>query len=196
MLKKSLALFIFVAIASISFAEDSYFVRWKDFVNSPQKKQITNWVEQVAYAELHKKKYPLIPKIKVPPFFGKLGLFVTIKKKNKVRGCFGSFYPNTNYFFSAIEKYLMGALYLDPRYKPLDDFNFENSEIIITIATMPQNVSDLSFLDLSENGVVINCNGNYRIFVPEEIVSIDYLKRFLNRSICTVQSFRAVTIKK
>ena len=55
MLKKNLAFFIFVAIASVSFAEDSYFVRWKEFVNSPQKRQVTDWIEQVAYAELHKK---------------------------------------------------------------------------------------------------------------------------------------------
>ncbi len=123
------------------------------------------------------------------------GLFVTIRYRGRVRGCYGSFYPSGS-TDEVIREYLHGALRCDPRYEPLKLEELSDSEIIITVAERPVPVRDLSSVNIKTFGVVFQgTSGTSTVYVPAEIKTHEYLEKISPRTgDSSIYAFRAFTL--
>lgn len=177
---------------------DADFKEWGRFSNSGDAKKLLSWVRCRMDEILGGSQCLTKLDITVPPYYGQYGLFVTLMKNNKVRGCFGAFSHRSHDFEATLRDYLTGALKRDARYCPIERSEAADTRIIITVAGEQYSVDDIYAIDTSMYGVVITTENSERIiFVPSEIRSIDFLKRrFSGQEIQQIAVFRAITIRE
>lgn len=168
---------------------------WIVFSGSAEKYRLVSWLKMAAYSIIDHKEPEDLP-VELPQVHGRSGLFITLIKKGKVRGCFGAFDHTHASTDSALKGYLKGALFLDPRYRPLEKFELADTDIILTVTSHPEPVSDINEIDISGYGIYIECweSGN-RIIVPAEYRTTERIMVQGDFSDCRIYRFRAVTIK-
>lgn len=173
-----------------------YLHRWKKFSES-YGTSLVAWLEGEAKAILTGGGKKSVFSVKTPPYYGRLGLFVTIMKGKRVRGCFGGFHHLDNNFSGTIRRYLKGALRSDPRYPPLGIEELEDSEVIITVASQPSGIENIEVIDLEQYGILyFYQDGSSAVIVPAEVRTVDYLKKTAEKKeVLSRASFRAVTIR-
>lgn len=147
------------------FLSNNIILSWEN-MESDQKKQISNWLFSSSRSILEGKSVQktdiIFPQMKS-------GLFVTLILNNKVRGCYGAFYHDSNDTKFLIEKYLRGALRSDPRYKPLTSEGIENMDIVLTFASEPEIVDDIYSIDTEEFGIMAESGSSVIVLVPAEL---------------------------
>jgi hypothetical protein len=178
-----LILFIFLSANSI-FSKETEFDEWMDLKKSPEIEKFKDWMKCKLSEELGIpvvcEEFPL----KSPPGIqGRFGVFITLVKRKKVRGCYGSFYPQSDDLESIIIAYIRGASKNDPRYEPLFPSEAPDTKIIVTIAAMPFPTSDPGNIDFKKYGIIITeDSGTKKVYVPAEIKSSSFLEKNLKRS--------------
>jgi AMMECR1 domain-containing protein len=176
--------------------EDPMLASWSEFARGRECKKMVQWLRCRATARLTGTACPERLSVATPRFFGSLGIFITLKKGAKVRGCYGAFSHVSSDMESLLSDYLTGALTRDPRYRPLDVSEISATDIIVTITSQPFSVPDAASVDLQQKGVVITCDeGQASIFVPAEIKSVSYIEKLTAGKSCVISAFDAVTIR-
>jgi len=159
------------------FLSNNIILSWEN-MESAQKKQISNWLfsssRDILDGKSVQKTDIIFPQIKS-------GLFVTLILKNKVRGCYGSFYHDSNDSKFLIEKYLRGALRSDPRYKPLSSEGIDNVRIVLTFASEPEIVDDIYSIDTEEFGIMAESGTTVLILVPAELKMRDQVANLIKK---------------
>ncbi|HMV45791.1 MAG TPA: AMMECR1 domain-containing protein [Leptospiraceae bacterium] len=176
--------------------EETALSEWKKFSKTKASEELMEFIRCSATEELQLKNcdHP-IPE--TPPFFGELGLFITIVNKGKVRGCFGAFRHKNTQITNVLQDYIRGALRQDPRYPPLEIEELKTAYFILTIADSPAPVADTESIPLGRYGVLLTKeNGQGVVYVPGEIKSHSSLKRIMQKEkIQDVSIFKAILIR-
>lgn len=173
--------FIIIISNSNLLSEAQPLVKWEEFSKSKNAKELISWLKEKAYCSLHpicqeEHKY----KNETPEFYGKYGIFITLVKNKKVRGCYGSFYHPSYKINDVLDDYLQGALRHDSRYSPLKVDEVKDARIIVTIATKPIPIFDLDEVNLKSFGILVHLEDGGRIvFIPSEIKKLSHLKKRL-----------------
>ncbi|MCL1865679.1 MAG: AMMECR1 domain-containing protein [Spirochaetes bacterium] len=189
------ALICILAVFNIS-ASDSCIDRWEEFSHSAEKAQLAEWMRDTARNILSKDKTPPDLNISLPAQPDCTGLFITLIKNRKVRGCFGAFNHNKSSFYAILRDYIKGALSYDPRYEPLEKHEFKDTEIILTIASNIEPVNDINSVDISNYGLFIECEDLSKlVIVPAEYRTISRVMKLTGNSQCRFYKFKGVTIK-
>ncbi len=175
--------------------EDPLLSEWGDFSSRPECKKMLQWLRCQARARLTGTICSTRLEATTPGYFGSLGMFVTLKKGNRVRGCFGSFSHSATDAGSLLSDYLAGALTRDPRYQPLDISELNETRIIVTVTSQPFPVDDVATIDVRHSGIVMMCGNEATVFVPAEIKSTLYIEKKVKGTTCQVSAFRAVTLE-
>ncbi|MCP4130061.1 MAG: AMMECR1 domain-containing protein [bacterium] len=182
-------------------AKEDMLGAWSSFAASEKAGKMAAWLKSEARKELGPQEKGAGKRaafdLKTPPFFGRLGIFVTLVKDRKVRGCFGAFNHTSGKILPVLRYYLKGALRSDPRYRPLGIEELEETEIIVTVTSPAYPAESLEMIDISNYGVMILFeNGERAVYVPAEIKTYSYLRRQVQgKNISTVYAFRAVSIR-
>jgi AMMECR1 domain-containing protein len=190
------AILIFLlAVFNIS-ASDSCIDRWEEFSHSAEKAKLSKWMRDTAWSILNKNQSPSDLDISLPAQPECTGLFITLIKNKKVRGCFGAFSHSKSSFYAILRDYIKGALSYDPRYKPLEKHEFNDTEIILTIASDIEPINDINSVDISNFGLFIECEDSSKlVIVPAEYRTISGVMKLTGNSQCRFYKFRGVTIK-
>jgi len=197
---KRLSALLISALAAISlcaWGSGDPIEQWKEFSRSKERILFMKWLRGNAVSIQRKAKNSEPIPVEVPAVYGRSGLFITLMKNGKVRGCFGAFDHSDTDIEAMLREYLKGALSYDPRYKPLELHELEETEIIITIASFPELVDSLNKVDISRYGVLIECDDSAAtVIVPAEFRTASRLNRDNRYTNCRISSFRAVTIRE
>jgi AMMECR1 domain-containing protein len=192
------AILIFLlAVFNLS-ASDSCIYRWEEFSHSAEKTELTKWMRDTAWSILNKNQAISDLDISPPAQPECTGLFITLIKNKKVRGCFGAFSHNKSSFSAIVRDYIKGALSYDPRYEPLEKHEFNDTEIILTIASNIEPINDINSVDISNFGLFIECEDSSKVvIVPAEYRTTSRVMRQIRtgNSQCRFNKFRGVTIK-
>ncbi|HSV95700.1 MAG TPA: AMMECR1 domain-containing protein [Spirochaetota bacterium] len=192
------ALLIALALFAPSQASpDDPLREWAGFAKSPESAMLSDWMRCIARERLAARECSRPLSVGVPPYFGRLGFFITLVKGSKVRGCFGAFHHKTEDAELTLREYINGALFLDPRYPPLDLRDLGETRIILTVAGELVPVDDINQVDFSRFGLMISFEtGEKIVLVPSEIRSRDRLDRMIGSgTVVQCAVFRAVTIR-
>ncbi|MEM7182077.1 MAG: AMMECR1 domain-containing protein [Spirochaetota bacterium] len=177
-------------------AEEKLLGEWKQFSRSNQSRKMLQWLRCQAKERFSPNKCREL-QVPLPAFYGKLGLFVTIQEKYRVRGCFGAFFHKTDKPYQVLREYLHGALREDLRHPPFDISRLPEAKIIITVAAQPHSIRNLEDIYPSREGVVLTSTaGRHFIYVPAEIRNTNSLKTIVRKyRILDIKTFKAVSIQ-
>jgi len=186
----SLSLTLFIG------ASDSCLDRWIEFSHSKEKVILTGWMRSAARDILYRNKTLTDLNIELPAQPECTGLFITLLRKGKVRGCFGAFNHSSSSPEEILKEYLKGALFLDPRHNPLERHELDETEIVLTVASNPEHVDDINNVDISNFGLFIECDDSTKtVIVPAEYRTISRVLKLTGNGRCRYSRFQAVTIK-
>lgn len=171
--------------------------QWEEFSHSKDKLLFIDWLKQNARSiSLKKSELNPVP-VQIPSLYSNTGVFITLIKNRRVRGCYGAFDHSETDASLLLRGYLKGALSYDPRYRPLERDEIDEAEIVVTVASRPEQVESLNNVDISRFGLFIECDGEQGIvFVPAEYKTSGRLNRENKYSSCRTSRFRAVTIRE
>lgn len=175
--------------------EDPLLSEWREFSCRPECKRLLQWLRCQAGARLTGTTCPQRFNVATPEYFGRLGMFVTLQKARRVRGCFGAFSHSITDAGNLLNDYLTGALTRDPRYRPLDVAELADTRIIITVTSQPFPVSHIDSADVRNFGITLLCGNETAVYVPAEIKSTSSIEKKIHGSGCQVYLFRAVTLQ-
>jgi AMMECR1 domain-containing protein len=195
-----ITLFVAVFISGVTgfsgTIQDQMLAQWEEFSQKPESKQLVKWLRCQARAKLTGTECDEQLKTSLPPYFGRLGVFITLTKGKKVRGCYGAFFHTRTDIKELLLDYLSGAMTRDARYEPLDRGELEATSIILSITSPPQAVTDLDSVDVHRYGISVNCgDGIMSVYVPAEIRSMEFLQKHIKGIECQISAFRTVTIR-
>ncbi len=184
-------------VSSVPVAPADALEEWSRFARSPEARALVDWAHCALAQGLAGTQCASPFPGNLPAFYGRNGVFVTLVRGKRVRGCYGAFHHASESLEEVLRDYLGGALRRDGRYPPLEVSELGETRVVITITGMEYPVDDISALDLARSGVVFSMeSGAKLLFVPAEIKSIDYLKkRVIMKSVVQVAAFRAVSIR-
>ncbi|MDH5560447.1 MAG: AmmeMemoRadiSam system protein A [Deltaproteobacteria bacterium] len=125
-----------------------------------------------------------LEKYNLPEFKAKRGIFVTLSKKKKLRGCIGrieakdSIYNNVIYLAQA-------AAFDDPRFEALEASELKQVKIEISILSEPKkvkgrtNFEKMARIRPQVDGVILSAGGRESTFLPQVWESVKTIDEFI-----------------
>jgi MEMO1 family protein len=108
----------------------------------------------------------LMPLQNIPDKFKeKRGVFVTLHKENKLRGCIG-YIEAIEEIYKAVQSNALSASFNDNRFDPLEKNELKDCEIEISILTVPQK-TELKKIQENVDGVILKQNNNRATYLPQ-----------------------------
>lgn len=99
-------------------------------------------------------------------FLEKRGVFVTLHKKGRLRGCIG-FTKAISPLYEAVISASLNAAFKDPRFSPVTTEELEQIEIEISILTPPVPIDQWEDIRLGTHGVILKKHGLQALFLPQ-----------------------------
>ncbi|MDD5644483.1 MAG: AmmeMemoRadiSam system protein B [bacterium] len=166
-----------VSYASIAFVsgkgfagedEDSALSEKKDFLNREEKKILLDLAKKTIEECVKGRK------ISGTEDYGKVsgrlkeksGVFVTLTKKGRLRGCIGYIEP-VEPLYKAVMNMAVNASTRDFRFNPVTEDELNDIEIEISVLTPPEKVSGPGEFAPGEHGIIIKKGPNQAVFLPQ-----------------------------
>ncbi len=102
-----------------------------------------------------------------PEMKQRAGVFVSIHKHGKLRGCIGTFEPAKDNVAEEIMANAISSATRDPRFPPVDASELDDLEFSVDILTEPELVKDMSQLDPRRYGVIVESGFRRGLLLPD-----------------------------
>ncbi len=102
-----------------------------------------------------------------PEMKQRAGVFVSIHKKGALRGCIGTFEPQTENVAQEIIANAVSAATRDPRFFPVTENELNDLEYSVDVLTRPLPVEDPSKLDPKKHGLIVECGWRRGLLLPD-----------------------------
>ena len=97
---------------------------------------------------------------------GKYGVFVTLKKLGKLRGCIGSFRPKTPLYETIAAQTHLSAL-KDSRFKPVKPEEVTDIDIEISVLLPEERIRDPLDWEFGKHGIIVRHGWRQATFLPQ-----------------------------
>ena len=94
------------------------------------------------------------------------GMFVTLHKKERLRGCIGYIIGQEPIWKEVLELTVSSAV-KDPRFPPVTPLELDEIEIEISILTPPEKISDVEEIKMGQHGVIVKRGSRQGVFLPQ-----------------------------
>ncbi len=95
------------------------------------------------------------------------GVFVSIHKFDKLRGCIGTFLPVTNCIAEEIISNAISASVHDNRFSPITEDELDYLEINVDVLSTPEDISSPEELDVKKYGVIVSSGYKRGLLLPD-----------------------------
>lgn len=147
-----------------------------DFLTSFDQKQLL----RLAYATLNGATSPLALTKGIQM---SRGLFVTLKKHKKLRGCIGHIIPQMP-LYKAVPYLTIQSATKDNRFSPVTSDEVKDIRINLSILSKPIKINSLEEITLGKHGVILTKDGAQGIFLPEVATEQGWEKDKLIKELC------------
>lgn len=96
----------------------------------------------------------------------KCGAFVTLKKKEMLRGCIGRF-TSDEPLYSVVQKMAVSAATRDPRFPPVQEKELEDITVEISVLTPLQKIDSIDEIEMGRHGIYIKDGFRTGTFLPQ-----------------------------
>lgn len=134
----------------------------------------------------------------LPALTNKRGVFVTLYKKGRLRGCMGLPYPEQTIEHGVKQAAKMSA-FEDPRFSPID--RDEPVNIEVTILSPPERIPAHSFddildsIELGRDGLIVESGNKSALFLPQVPIEHQMTKLDYYESLCDKAGIDHTTCK-
>ncbi|QZY54431.1 AmmeMemoRadiSam system protein A [Crassaminicella profunda] len=108
----------------------------------------------------------------------KSGVFVSLKKEGRLRGCIGTIFPTTENVATEIIRNAVAAGERDPRFSPVREDELEELDFSVDVLTEPQEASREE-LDPKKYGVIVRSGFKSGLLLPN-LEGVDTVKQQLD----------------
>ncbi len=116
-----------------------------------------------------------------PKLNEKLGVFVTLRKNDQLRGCMGDFDPKTP-LWQTVQRQAITAATEDPRFSPVGYDELKEIKIEISVLSKPKEIDDWQKIELGKHGVVLRQGSRGGTFLPQVATETGWaLEEFLSQ---------------
>lgn len=123
--------------------------------------------KSIAYYLQNRKKLPLPDDLPPELIEQQAGVFVSLKKGERLRGCIGTFLPNKdNIALEIIENAISSAIY-DPRFSPVTFGEVASLSISVDVLTAPEEIKNNSQLNPKKYGVIVSSGNKKGLLLPD-----------------------------
>jgi MEMO1 family protein len=112
-------------------------------------------------------KRPSPPKKLTPDMKESAGVFVSIHKLGKLRGCIGTFEPQQRNVAQEIIVNAISSATRDPRFSPVTADELPDLDYSVDVLTTPEPVADESQLDPRKYGVIVEAGWRRGLLLPD-----------------------------
>lgn len=136
--------------------------------NNKSKDEYVNLAKKTIETFIKDKK-----KIKVPTSTSnellnkKAGVFVSIHKLGKLRGCIGTFLPTTNSIAEEIINNAISASTKDPRFSAITEDELKYLKINVDVLSKPESIKSKEELDPKKYGVIVTNGFRKGLLLPD-----------------------------
>ncbi|MCX6749009.1 MAG: AmmeMemoRadiSam system protein A [Candidatus Pacearchaeota archaeon] len=114
------------------------------------------------------------------------GVFVTLTRNKKLRGCIGIPYPEKA-ITQAIYEAAKSSAFSDPRFPSVKEEELKDIKIEISILTIPEDVNDISEIKVGRDGLICNYLGYAGLLLPQvateyKMTRIQFLEALCNKA--------------
>lgn len=155
----------------------------KKMLNKSQRETLLKIARETLLYHLAGKKLPEL-KIKDPVLLEKRGVFVTLKKKDQLRGCIGTILPQRELAFAVREMAIESATG-DPRFPSVTADELKEIEIEISVLTVPVKVSSADEIVLGRDGVIVKKGWRQGVFLPQVADETGWTKEQFLSALCS-----------
>ena len=106
-------------------------------------------------------------------FLKKAGVFVSLKKDKKLRGCIGTFVPTQENLALEIIQNAISAATKDLRFHPVTKKEFKDLSYSIDVLSKPEPVNDIKQLNPKKYGIIIANQFGYRGLLLPDLDDVD-----------------------
>jgi AmmeMemoRadiSam system protein A len=156
---------------------DNYTEQEKQYLLNLARKTLTDYFNSGKVIKIAKESVPA-------KLLAERGVFVTLMKKDRLRGCIGYILPNGPLFQSVIDN-AINAAFEDPRFEPLRLAELSQVEIEISILTepkelnLPNRADYLVKLRPEIDGVILQQGRSGATYLPQVWEELKNPKEFL-----------------
>jgi AmmeMemoRadiSam system protein A len=94
------------------------------------------------------------------------GAFVTLHKKDRLRGCIGRFTANEP-LYKIVQEMAISAAFNDYRFEPVEQHEMNEIEIEISVLTPLKRIHSIDEFELGKHGIYIKNGFNSGTFLPQ-----------------------------
>lgn len=95
------------------------------------------------------------------------GVFVSIHKDGRLRGCIGTILPVYGSVAEEIIRNAISASTRDPRFDPIRPEELDKLEINVDVLTTPEKIESKDELDVKRYGVIVSSGGKRGLLLPD-----------------------------
>ncbi len=96
----------------------------------------------------------------------KRGVFVTLYKGERLRGCIGRI-RSEDELYQTVSEVAIESATADPRFPPVSPEELREIEIEISVLTVPRKIKSLEEIELGRDGVIIKKGMRQGVFLPQ-----------------------------
>jgi len=95
------------------------------------------------------------------------GAFVTIKKKEQLRGCIGQIIPSKEPLWQVVRDMAIEACSKDYRFDSIDKKELSELEYEISVLSAPEKINSWKDIEMGKHGVIVKKDGRSGVFLPQ-----------------------------
>ncbi len=95
------------------------------------------------------------------------GVFVTLHKHGRLRGCIGTFMPTQENIAKEIIRNAIAAATEDPRFPPVEEEELPEIKISVDVLSEPEEVEDIEELDPKKYGIIVESGFKRGLLLPD-----------------------------
>jgi len=103
------------------------------------------------------------------------GAFVTLKKKDELRGCIGSFQA-TGPLYNTVQSMAIAASTQDSRFEPVKPSEIDNLSIEISVLTPMKKIKSIAEIEMGKHGIYIVKGDRSGTFLPQVATETHWTK--------------------
>ena len=123
--------------------------------------------QSIIYYLKNKKRLPLPDHLPPELTEKRAGVFVSLKKNGKLRGCIGTFLPTQDNIALEIIENAISAAFHDPRFSSVTLDEVDKLIISVDILTAPEEVKNISELDPKKYGIIVSHGYKKGLLLPD-----------------------------
>ena len=99
---------------------------------------------------------------------GQAGVFVSIKKRGRLRGCVGTIEPTQPTLAQEIIQSAISASTKDYRFPPIEVGELDELDVSVDVLTLPEKISSPTQLDTKRYGVIVQKGKRRGLLLPDQ----------------------------